>query len=61
VPYDEYQRLQRLQEKEIVYELDRLLERNATRTAEISEAEVLADVAGARREVRAESSSPRGE
>jgi prevent-host-death family protein len=53
VPYDEYQRLQALQEKEIVYELDRLLERNTARTAQIDEDEVAADTARARREVRA--------
>ena len=52
VPYDEYQRLQKLQEKELVYELDRLLERNAKRTEEISEQEVGADVVEARREAR---------
>jgi prevent-host-death family protein len=53
VPYDEYQRLQALQEKEIVYELDRLLERNIARTEEIDEREAVADTARARREVRA--------
>jgi prevent-host-death family protein len=52
VPYDEYQRLQALQEKDVVYELDRLLERTAALTAEVDEVEVAADVARARREVR---------
>ena len=52
VPYEEYQELQRLKEKEVVYELDRLLERTTERTAEISEAEVTRDVERARREAR---------
>jgi prevent-host-death family protein len=52
VPYDEYQRLQALQEKDVVYELDRLLERTAARTAEVDEDEVAADATRARREVR---------
>lgn len=57
VPYEEYQRLQKLDEKEVVFELDRLLERNTARTAEISEDELLRDVDRARREVRATSPS----
>lgn len=52
VPYDEYLRLRSLEEKEVVHELDRLLERNADRAAETAEKEVLRDVAEARREVR---------
>jgi len=52
VPYDEFERLQSMQEKEIVYELDRLLERNAARTEEVSEDDVLGDVDEARREAR---------
>lgn len=52
VPYEEYQRLEKLKEKEVVYELDRLLERTAARTEEISEDEVARDVDRARREVR---------
>ncbi len=52
VPYEEYQELQKLQEKEVVYELDRLLERSAARTEETSADEVARDVEQARREVR---------
>lgn len=57
VPYEEYQELQKLKEKEVVYELDRLLERTAERTAEISEDEVTRDVERARREVRGQRSA----
>jgi prevent-host-death family protein len=52
VPYEEYQHLQSLHEKEVGFELDRLLERmrrhNAARTAD----EVRRDVRRARAEVR---------
>ena len=50
--YDEYERLARLQEKEVVHELDRLLARNEEATANLSEEQVRADVEAARREVR---------
>ena len=52
VPYDEYQRLQKLQEKEVVLELDRLLARNTVRTEGVSEDEMLRDVRAARDEAR---------
>lgn len=52
VPYEEYQELEKLKEKEVVYELDRLLERAAARTAETPEDEVARDVDRARREAR---------
>ena len=52
VPYDVYERLQALQEKEVVFKLDRLLERMRRRTMDRSEEEVQQDVARARAEVR---------
>lgn len=50
VPYEDYVRLRSLQEKEIVFGLDRLLERMRRRTAGLEEEEVVADVARARAE-----------
>ena len=52
VPYDEYERLQALQEKEVVFKLDRLLETMRRRTRDRSEEEVQQDVARARAEAR---------
>lgn len=51
VPYDEYVRLRSLQEKEVVFGLDRLLERMRRRTARLEEQEVVDDVERARSEV----------
>ncbi len=53
LPYDEYERLEQLDEKEVVYRFDRLLERTGRRNEARPEAEVTADVARARAEVRA--------
>jgi len=52
LPYDEYVRLERLDEKEVVYRFDRLLERMRERNAAISEDEVADDVRRARNEAR---------
>jgi prevent-host-death family protein len=50
LPYEEYVRLRTLQEKELVFDLDRLLARMRQRTAHVGEEEVVADVARARSE-----------
>ena len=50
LPYEEYLRLRSLQEKEIVFDLDRLLERMRQRTAQVAEQEVVDDVERARSE-----------
>ena len=52
LPYEEYERLQALHEKEVVFGLDRLLEKMRQRTKDRSEEEVQQDVARARAEVR---------
>ena len=52
VPYEEYLRLQELDEKEVVFAFDRLLERMGERNRESSEKEVLEDVRRARDEAR---------
>jgi len=52
VPYEEYLRLQELEEKEIVFAFDRLLERMRERNKDFTEEEVAADVRRARDEVR---------
>ncbi len=57
LPYDEYQRLERLDEKEVVFNFDRLLERMRDRNADTPEREVAEDVQRARDEVRGESGS----
>lgn len=54
LPYDEYERLERLDEKEVVYRFDRLLERTGRRNEQAAEADVEADVRRARTEARAE-------
>lgn len=51
LPYEEYVRLRALQEKEIVFDLDRLLERMRRQTGTIEESEVVGDVDRARSEV----------
>jgi prevent-host-death family protein len=52
VPYEEYERLQALHEKEVGFELDRLLERMRRRNADRTEDELRKDVRRARAEVR---------
>ena len=52
LPYEEYLRLERLDEKEVVYRFDRLLERMRDRNKDVSEEEVLADARRARDEAR---------
>ena len=52
LPYEEYQRLERLDEKEVVYRFDRLLERMRERNERTAEREVTEDVERARDEVR---------
>ena len=52
VPYEEYLRLQQLEEKEVIFRLDRLLERMRGRNKDLSEEEVLEDVRRARDEAR---------
>jgi antitoxin YefM len=51
LPYDEYVRLRSLQEKEVVFGLDRLLDRMRRRTAGLSENEVVEDIDRSRSEV----------
>jgi len=51
LPYGEYLRLRTLQEKQVVFDLDRLLDQMRESTKTRSEDEVLADVARARSEV----------
>ena len=52
VPYEEYQRLQALHEKEIGFDLDRLLARMRGLNAARAEGEVLEDLRRARKEAR---------
>jgi PHD/YefM family antitoxin component YafN of YafNO toxin-antitoxin module len=52
LPYEEYERLERLDEKEVVYRFDRLLERTYRRSEDTDEADVAADVRRAREETR---------
>lgn len=52
LPYEEYLRLEQLDEKEVVYRFDRLLERTGQRNQEAPEKEVLEDVRRARAEAR---------
>jgi len=52
LPYEEYLRLERLDEKEVVYRFDRLLERMRARNKDVSEEEVLDDARRARDEAR---------
>jgi len=52
VPYEEYQHLQALHEKEVGFELDRLLERMRRRNANRAAEEVRKDIRRARAEVR---------
>jgi prevent-host-death family protein len=51
LPYEEYLRLRTLQEKQVVFDLDRLLDQMRERTKARGEDEVVADVARARSEV----------
>jgi len=52
LPYAEYERLQALHEKEVVFQLDRLLQRMRQQNSDRSEEEVERDLARARAEVR---------
>jgi prevent-host-death family protein len=52
VPYEEYQRLQALHEKEIGFDLDRLLVRMRRLNAEKDAGEVQEDILRARKETR---------
>jgi prevent-host-death family protein len=52
VPYDDYQHLQALHEKEVGFELDRLLEKMRRGNANRSEDELRKDIRRARAEVR---------
>lgn len=52
LPYDEYVRLEQLDEKEVVYRFDRLLERMRERNRGISEERAAADARRARDEAR---------
>lgn len=52
LPYEDYQHLQALHEKEVGFELDRLLDRMRRRNANRSEDEVRKDIRRARAEVR---------
>jgi prevent-host-death family protein len=52
LPYDEYVRLEQLDEKEVVYRFDRLLERMRERNRGISEEKAAADARRAREEAR---------
>lgn len=51
IPYDEFLRLQALQEEEVLARFDRLAARMAKQNAAYSEKEVAADVAAARNEL----------
>ena len=53
LPYDEYVRLEQLDEKEVVYGFDRLLDRMRERNRGISEEKAAADARRARDEARA--------
>ena len=52
LPYEEYERLGRLDEKEVSYRFDRLLERTRRHSEDTTEEDVLADVRRARNETR---------
>lgn len=52
LPYEEYLRLEQLDEKEVVYRFDRLLERTGQRNQQAPEKEVLQDIRRARAEAR---------
>ena len=52
LPYEEYERLERLDEKDVVYRFDRLLERTRRHSEGTDEQEVLADVRRARDDAR---------
>lgn len=52
LPYEEYERLERLDEREVVYCFDRLLERTRRHSEDTAEETVLADVQRARKETR---------
>ena len=52
LPYEEYERLERLDEREVVYRFDRLLDRTRRHSEDTGQEEVLADVRRARDEVR---------
>ena len=54
LPYDEYQRLERLDEKEVIFRFDRLLQNMGERNAGRSERDVAQDVRRARDEVRSQ-------
>jgi len=51
LPYEEYLRLRTLQEKQVVFDLDRLLDQMRESTKARGDNEVVADVARARSEV----------
>jgi prevent-host-death family protein len=52
VPYEEYRKLQESKEREVLFEVDRLLQRRWEASEEISEEEVAVDVRAARDEAR---------
>lgn len=52
MPYEEFERLERLDEKEAVYRFDRLLDRRRQRSEGLSAGDVAKDVGRARDEVR---------
>lgn len=52
VPYEEYRRLQELKEREVLFEVDRLLQRRWEASQELSEEEVAEDVRAARDQAR---------
>lgn len=52
VPYEEYARLKAAAERDVVYEVDQVLNRMRRRHRDLAEDEVTADVARARAEVR---------
>ena len=52
IPYEEFVRFQELKEREVFARFDELVARMASRTAEVTEDEVAADVAAARAELQ---------
>jgi len=54
ISYDDFLRLQQLQEQDVLARFDRLTARLAERNADVSDEEVAADVAAALAEVRGE-------
>ncbi|MEE8129560.1 MAG: type II toxin-antitoxin system Phd/YefM family antitoxin [Vicinamibacterales bacterium] len=52
LPYEEYERLERLDEREVVYRFDRLLDRTRRHSEDTGQEDVLADVRRARDEAR---------